>query len=292
MPSWSVFKVFVKELVAAGQLARVNEPTLVMDDPQQVSEYTQAGREGGVMAPVYLFHCAQVCQVIRPGDRVLDLACGPANQLAQIARVNPDCQFVGIDLSREMLERAGELVAAQGLANVSLVEGSITDLSQFGDGSFDAVMSTMALHHLPDGEALKQTFREAARVLKPGGGVYLADFGRLKRQDSIEYFAYQYKDRQPPLFTLDYLNSLHAAFSLDDFKVACRLGFGDRARVLSTWCVPYMVVVMTPPRRELPAALQSTLRALRDALPVYHQTDLADMRTFFGLGGVASRVLA
>ena len=291
MPSLPIFKVLIKELITTQGLARTNEPSLVMDDPQQVCEYTQAGLEGGTMAPMYLFHCAQVCLVIRPGDRVLDLACGPANQLAQIARLNPDCQFVGIDLSSAMLDRARELIAAQKLSNVSFVYGSITNLDQFGDNCFDAVISTMALHHLPDQDCLNRTCKEAARVLKPGGGVYLTDFGRLKRQDSMAYFAYQYKDRQPPLFTLDYLNSLHAAFSLADFQAACQLGFENRARVFSTWCVPYMVVVLTPPRRELPTTLKKALRRLREALPAYHQKDLADMRTFFRLGGVPSKVL-
>lgn len=292
MPSWSVMKVLLKELATSQQIARTNEPTLVMDDPQQVREYTLAGLEGGVMAPVYLFHCAQVCQVIRPGDRILDLACGPANQLAQIARLNSDCHFVGLDLSPEMLDRARELTAAQRLTNISFVDGSITDLSQFKNGSFDVVMSTMALHHLPDENCLNQTFTEAARVLKQDGGMYLADFGRLKRKDSIDYFAYQYEDRQPPLFTLDYLNSLHAAFSLKDFQAACSKSFGNRASVLSTWCVPFMVVVKTPPRRELPEALKNSLHSLRDALPEYHKIDLADMRTFFRMGGVPSPALS
>lgn len=292
MPSWSVLKVLLKEMVTSQQLERINEPTLVMDNPQQVREYTLAGLEGGVMAPVYLFHCAQVCEVIRPGDRILDLACGPANQLAQIARLNPDCQFVGVDLSPEMLDRARELTASQGLSNISFVDGSITDLNQFDDNSFDAVMSTMALHHLPDETCLNQTFKEAARVLKPDGGMYLADFGHLKRKDSIEYFAYQYVDRQPPLFTLDYLNSLHAAFSLDNFQTACNQSFNHRARVLGTWCVPYMVVVKTSPRRELPETLAKSLHNLRDALPDHHKTDLADMRTFFRMGGLPSKALA
>lgn len=290
MPSWSVMKVLLKELATRQQVARVNEPTLVMDDPQQVREYTLAGLEGGVMAPVYLFHCAQVCQVIRPGDRVLDLACGPANQLVQIARLNPDCQFVGYDLSAEMLDRARELASAQRLANIEFEYGSITDLSRFGNDSFDAVMSTMALHHLPDIDCLNQTFAEAARVLKPDGGLYLADFGRLKRVDSIEYFAYQYEDRQPPLFTVDYLNSLYAAFSLDDFRKACSSAFAARANVVNTWCVPYMLATKTPPRRQIPEDLRRSLCAIRDSLPEYHKVDFEDLRNFFRMGGLQSEV--
>jgi SAM-dependent methyltransferase len=292
MPSLPVLKVLLKELATQQRLPRTPEPGLVMDDPDQVAAYTRAGREDGVMAPVYLFHCAQVCGVIRPGDRVLDLACGPANQLCQIARLNPDCQFTGLDLSAEMLQRARSLVSDLALPNVSFAEGSIADLSRYRDGSFDAVMSTMALHHLPDRPLLDQTFREAARVLKPEGGLYLADFGRLKRPDSIDYFANQYRDRQPPLFTIDYSNSLHAAFTLADFREACALAFGPRARVLSTWAVPYMVVTRSPARRELPADLVMALHRIRDGMPAYHQQDLRDLRSFFALGGVPSPALA
>jgi len=292
MPSLPVIKVLLKELATRQQVPRTPEPGLVMDDPEQVAAYTQAGRENGVMAPVYLFHCTQVCGVIRPGERVLDLACGPANQLCQIARLNPDCHFTGLDLSAEMLQGARQLVRDQSIANVDFVEGSIADLSHFPDGHFDAVMSTMALHHLPDRQLLDQTFREAARVLKPGGGLYLADFGRLRRPDSIDYFANQYKDRQPPLFTIDYYNSLHAAFTLDDFRSACAQAFGNRARVLSTWAVPYMVVTRSEPRRELPAALVKALHELRDSLPDYHRQDLRDLRSFFAMGGVRSPALA
>lgn len=291
MPSGSVMKILVKEMLLPQHVARTTEPALVMNDPQQVREYTKAGLEGGVMAPVYLFHSAQVCQVIRPGDHVLDLACGPANQLAQIARLNPDCHFTGVDLSAEMLDRAKELVSTQRLSNVTFKEGSITDLGQFADNSFDAVMSTMALHHLPEVAALNQTLKEAARLLKNAGGLYLADFGRLQRRDSIDYFAYQYEDRQPPLFTIDYLNSLLAAFSLADFKSACQNSFGNRAKVFSTWCVPYMLAVKTPPRRDMSDAMRASLLMLRDALPDYHKRDLQDLRTFFRLGGVSSKAL-
>ncbi len=291
MPSLSVMKVLLKELTTNEQVPRIPEPTLVMDDIDQVAAYTRAGKEDGVMAPVYLFHATQICQAIMPGEHVLDLACGPANQLCMIARLNPDCRFTGVDLSPNMLDQARSLAASMNLTNVDFVAGSITDLSQFSDGSIDCIMSTMALHHLPDFAALHSTLKEAARVLKRDGGLYLADFGRLKRADSIDYFANQYKDRQHALFTLDYLNSLHAAFTLQEFEQACADAFGNRARVLSTWKVPYMLTTCTPPRRELPLQLAGALKAIHASMPEYHKRDFADLKTFFNLGGVKTPAL-
>lgn len=291
MPSAAVLRVAVRELTTRERSARQPEPELVMKDPDQVADYVRAGLEGGVMAPVYLFHCANICEIIRPGDRVLDLACGPANQLAMVARLNPDTQFVGADLSETMLERARILVGEQGLTNISLRHTDITDLSEFGDSSFDAVISTMALHHLPSTSTLDRTFAEVARVLKADGGVYLVDFGHLKSDKSIEYFANQYRGRQPPLFALDYLNSLHAAFSLDDFRRASRILSG-RAKLCSTFLFPFMVAIKSAPRRDSAAgAVPPGLAALKGQLPEWHRVDLADLRTFFRLGGLSCQYL-
>ena len=292
MPSLPVLQPLARELVRRERSPRRTEPDLVMDDPEKVAAYTRAGREDGVMAPDYLFPCAQVCEVIRPGDTVVDLGCGPATQLAMVARLNPDVRFVGVDLSEEMLERARAYGAEQGLGNVAFQQADVTDLGFLGDASVDAVFSTVALHHLPDVDHLERTFAEVARVLRPGGGLYLVDFGHLKSEKSIEYFAYQYSDRQPELFTLDYLYSLRAAFPLADFQRLTDRHLAGRARVYSTFLMPFMVVVKSPPRAgEVPQGVRAGLAALREALPSYHRTDLQDLRTFFRLGGLASPLL-
>lgn len=285
MPSAAVIRTLLRELTTTQRAARAPEPDLVMDEPDKVAAYVRAGRQDGVMAPVYLFHCANACEVIRPGDVVLDLACGPATQLAMIAKLNPDSRFIGIDLSEPMLSRAREHVRSEGVRNIEFRLQDISDLREFADGTVDAVISTMALHHLPGVELLARTFAEAARVLKPGGGIYLVDFGHLKAERSILYFAYQYADRQPELFTEDYLNSLRAAFALDDFRRA-GAALQRRAKMYQTFLAPFMVAFKSAVRRGDDRALSDRLRAMREALPHHHQVDLRDLVTFFRLGGL------
>lgn len=286
MPSATVLRALLRELTAVSAIPRQPEPDLVMDDPAKVDAFNRAGREDGVMAPVYLYHCAQVCEVIRPGDTVLDLGCGPANQLAMIARLNPEARFVGVDLSDEMLARAEETVREQGLENVAFRKADITRLDSFDDASVDAVYSTVVLHHLPETVHLEAVFREVGRVLRPGGGLYLVDFGRLKTEAAMRNFAYQYSERQPELFTVDYLNSLRAAFSLADWRALHARHLAQRGRLYATFLVPYMVAIKGPARRELPEALRTGLAALRGRLPPYHRTDFKDLATFFRLGGL------
>ncbi|MEV4783200.1 class I SAM-dependent methyltransferase [Burkholderia sp. LMU1-1-1.1] len=285
MPSPGLVATVVREFFSRQRMPRVPEPRLVMDDEESVKAYTAAGGENGVMAPVYLFHGANISEVIRPGDTVVDLACGPANQLGLVARINPDTKFIGIDLSDEMRERAEALVLRQGLRNVTIEHGDITDLSRFADASVDAVMSTMALHHLPTEGHLARTYAEVARILKPGGGVYMADFGHLKSVRSIDYFADQYKDRQHHLFTLDYRNSLHAAFYPDDFAAAVR-PLAGRATLYTTFGLPFMVALKSAPRRGDDPALAATLEQMKRDLPPHHKGDLGDLIRHFAVKGM------
>lgn len=291
MPSPALIKTVLRELFTLEHSPRVPEPDLVMDDPANVAAYVEAGRENGVMAPVYLYHGANICEVIKPGDTVVDLACGPANQLCLVARLNPDINFIGVDLSQPMLDQARALVASMGLKNVSFRHGDITRLSMFADASVDAVVSTMALHHLPTEDMLCQTYAEVARILKPGGGVYMVDFGHLKARRSIEYFGYQYADRQPELFTIDYVNSLHAAFYPADFKRAVA-PLAGRARLYSTFGLPFMMALKSPPRRSLAPALSAELGRIKHRLPEWHQHDLVDLVRHFRWKGMRCELLS
>lgn len=263
-----------------------------MDNPEKVAAYTRAGREDGVMAPVYLFHCAQICEIVQAGDTVVDLGCGPATQLAMSARLNRNTRFIGVDLSPDMLDKAQDLLNEQALSNVELRKEDITRLSSFADASVDVVISTVALHHLPDLSALDRCIAEVSRILKPGGGLYLVDFGHLKSEKSIEYFAHQYADRQPELFTLDYLYSLRAAFSLKDFKRLIDKCFTGDIKVYSTFLMPFMVAVKRRPVGiDIDPGVISQLQQIRDNLPPHHKTDLSDLKTFFRMGGLRSPLL-
>jgi ubiquinone/menaquinone biosynthesis C-methylase UbiE len=165
---------FILERFSRFELARVPEPNLLMDGPEQISVFIESGREEGNQPFTYFFHALQATSVVRP-------ACGPANQLVQIARLNPNAHFVGLDASANMLDRARATLARCGVGNVSLIPGDMTRLTDIDDAAFDCVMCTMSLRHLPDLTALGSTMREVRRALNTGGGLYLADFGRLKR---------------------------------------------------------------------------------------------------------------
>ena len=290
MPSLAVFRVLLRELTTRERAARVPEPCAIMDEPENVEAYLRAGTIERVLAPIYLYSAAQVCDVIRPGDLVLDLGCGPATQLGVVARLNPDVRFVGVDASEPMLKAGRAHLLAEGVSNVELRQNDITDLGSFDDHSVDAVMSTLALHHLPDRDALHATCRAVSRVLKVGGGIYLNDLGRFKSLRSMHYFAHQYADRQSSLFTLDYWDSLNAAFSLEDYKSATSV-LKSVGKLYNTFLLPYMVAFKSPQRRPPSESLRAAFEKLRTELAAHQQTDFNDLATFFRLGGLRSALL-
>jgi ubiquinone/menaquinone biosynthesis C-methylase UbiE len=273
------------ERLSPRELARIPEPSLVMDDPSQVAAFSESGKGRGTLAAIHYFHALQASAVLRPGDQVLDLGCGPANQLLQMARLNPQVRFVGLDAAPTMLAIARQTVAEGRVDNVMLAPGNMTRLTAFADASMDGVLCTMSLHHLPDLPALHATLAEVRRVLKPGGGLYLADFGRLKRRATQHYFATERQEHQAAQFTQDFLHSLAAAFSLGELRqAAARLGQGVATH--RTALAPFMVVIKSRNRRRPEPPLQSTAQAMFEALPDMQQRDFLAFARWFGASGL------
>jgi demethylmenaquinone methyltransferase/2-methoxy-6-polyprenyl-1,4-benzoquinol methylase/phosphoethanolamine N-methyltransferase len=111
---------------------------------------------------------------IQPGDRVLDVGCGTGSLTLTVRRyAGPAGAVRGIDASPEMIEAARAKARRSGIA-ADFEVGLIEQLA-FPDGSFDAAISRLVVHHLPD-DLKRRGFAEIFRVLKPGGRVFLADF--------------------------------------------------------------------------------------------------------------------
>lgn len=274
------------ERLTPGDRRRVPEPDLVMAAPDQVEAFAQSGHHQGPLAPIYLYLAIQAGHTIPAGGRVLDLACGPCNQLALLASLHPDTEFVGLDLSSTMLEQARDTVTRNGLRNVTLVQGDMRTLVGFDDRSFDGVFSTLSLHHLPTLADLDQTGRAIARVLRAGAGVFLADFGRLKRQATLNFLVHDRENEQTPLFTQDYMNSLRAAFSLTELQSAfAPLGTGLRTH--ATALAPFMVILQQGIEATTsPAHLMQATRAAFAALSDSHQRDLLALANWFQASGL------
>ena len=124
---------------------------------------------------------------LQSGEAVLDVGCGTGTQaLVAKERVGATGRVCGIDPSRSLLSAARRKAKRVGLS-IDLQPGSIEHIPASSQ-SFDVVLSTFMMHHVPD-QHKHQGLAEIARVLVPGGRLLIIDFERSEgHQNAPEQF--------------------------------------------------------------------------------------------------------
>lgn len=112
---------------------------------------------------------------IASGFRVLDLGCGTGTLTVLLKQMHPDAKVVGIDGDPSVLAIARAKAARQNTF-ITFDEGMAFQLP-YADDSFDRVVSSLVIHHLTTDDK-KRSFHELYRILKSGGELLIADFGK------------------------------------------------------------------------------------------------------------------
>jgi ubiquinone/menaquinone biosynthesis C-methylase UbiE len=141
--------------------------TVIKERQQKAWSSGDYGKVGVMLVIMGELLCESVD--LRPGQRVLDVACGNGN--ASLAAARRYGEVVGVDYVPELLQEGRERARAEGLG-VDFREGDAEDLP-FPDASFDVVLSTLGTMFAPNQEKVAE---ELLRVLKPGGKVGMANW--------------------------------------------------------------------------------------------------------------------
>jgi cyclopropane fatty-acyl-phospholipid synthase-like methyltransferase len=140
------------------------DPQAADDDPERFVEAAEAMTEAIVTAG-------------EVGDdrRVVDVGCGFGGTIDHVAARNRGCSFVGINIDERQLRRARALFAAEARAADPATPFVTADGCRLplADASVDHVLAIECVFHFP---SRKTFFKEAARVLRPGGTLALSDF--------------------------------------------------------------------------------------------------------------------
>jgi len=155
-------------------MGRVLEPE-VMEGDDEAAAYDELDRKWGDIL-FQGFAEAALRMGVRRG-RVLDVGTGSGRIALRLARLNPELEIEGIDLSKSMLQLARENAAAARISNVRFVEGDAKSIP-YDDHSFDLVICHQLLHQLPDPVL---AVREINRVAKVEGAILIRDVWRLPK---------------------------------------------------------------------------------------------------------------
>jgi SAM-dependent methyltransferase len=124
---------------------------------------------------------------LRGDEQILDLGCGRGAVLFMAAHLLPRGKATGIDLWRTK-EQSGNALSStwqnaklEGVAERVTLQTADMQHLPFPDGSFDLVLSSLAIHNVRDPEGYERAINEAVRVLKAGGRLVITDIRETQR---------------------------------------------------------------------------------------------------------------
>lgn len=156
-----------------------NERTGIMDIRENIND-TQKGFEELFAAGDFYNrqtqdseHLEKITEFVKivEGMRVLDLGTGSGYLSFPLAKDNPGCEIIGLDIVCDALEANRARAKAEGVKNLSFVSYDGVDFP-FEAGSFDVVVTRYAMHHFPD---IRHGIGEVSRVLRQGGQFFVSD---------------------------------------------------------------------------------------------------------------------
>jgi arsenite methyltransferase len=162
---------------------------------------------------------------LRPGETVVDLGSGGGIDCFLAAgKVGPTGKVIGVDMTREMIDRARKAAGKSPHTNVEFRLGEIENLP-VRDGEADVIISNCVINLSPD---KGRVFREAFRALKPGGRLLVSDIvlsGDLpeKARSSMALWA---SCVSGAVLEKDYLGLMKEA-GFEDVSIVSRKGAAD-----------------------------------------------------------------
>jgi len=135
----------------------------------------ETGQSATVDAPLVLELITSAAAQTNPdARRALDIGCGAGNYSLKLIEKLPELHLDLVDLSRSMLDRAVERIAAVSSNPVRAIQADIRDI-ELETERYDVVVAAASLHHLRTDDQWEAVFAGVYRALRPGGSFWISD---------------------------------------------------------------------------------------------------------------------
>ncbi len=149
------------------------------------------------------------------GRDVLDIGTGTALIPIELCERDETVRVMAFDAAVEMLELARYRLESAGMIDrIQLQHGDAKQMV-FQDAFFDTVMSNSIVHHIPEPFTV---LKEALRVLRPHGLLFIRDLFRPDSEEEVERLVAQYAAGEPEYAQQLLRQSFHAALRLDEVR--------------------------------------------------------------------------
>jgi ubiquinone/menaquinone biosynthesis C-methylase UbiE len=206
-------------------LERVLEPE-VMDSAEEARDYDSMDHSH--VNQIFVSDLLKVCDDFATA---LDVGAGTAHIPIELCRRHATVRVIAIDMAQHMLDVGQRNLASAGLAHRIDLQWCDAKNMPFAERSFDGVISNSIVHHIPEPFAV---FAQMARVVKPGGLLFVRDLLRPVDEPALAGFVKTYAGDANAHQQKMFAESLHAALTLEEVRaMVTRLGF-DAACVQQT----------------------------------------------------------
>lgn len=209
--------IALAQRIAKQTLVRQPEMDILMMDRSQNEEFTRDGQDGS-LAIVYDIIVNALLKIAPRKGKALDICCGSASLLSKIALSMPQVDFLGVDLSNNMLEFAREQRDRRGIKNLLFKQADMYKLEESVAEKFDLITWHLAMHHCDNADSVVRVLNQIPNLLKPGGTFFVFDINRPKTGDLALMIADTFNRTQGDWFYQDSLDSYKAGFSFEEIE--------------------------------------------------------------------------
>jgi len=169
----------------AGSKSTVDEIRARFDADVERFSNLETGQSATIDAPLVLDLITDTAARLNPAaTSALDIGCGAGNYTLRLLEKIGPLRVTLLDLSRPMLDRASERLAAAGHTQVELHQADVRAFA-FPPQAYDLVLAAAVLHHLRDDSEWEHVFRQIFQSLKPGGSFWISDLV-IQEDDQVD----------------------------------------------------------------------------------------------------------